>query len=224
MAKDRMQSPRSQEIERLSLLIFENSAPLHWLLAKLLPDIAAKDYKIELKDAITKELTGQSFYVQVKGTERATYRNKKSHLHFPIERKYSQLWTDSTAAVFLVVVDVETKNGYWLYAQEFLRHNAGWKKVKKFTYRLPVEQSLEGIAAFDAAASKAIDEMKILSATAEERIEYEQKRLDLKQAMPSSFAVGSELSDEGAGSALPSQARARASFWDSSLSPRFLVG
>jgi hypothetical protein len=174
-----LQSPRSHEIEEQSRALFMLKKPSHWIPADLKPDYG-KDYHVELKDpAAGRAVTGGMFYVQVKGAEKGSYPGKKkSESVFPIERKYSKHWSTVIAPVFLVVYDLQTQKGYWLYVQEFLAKNPRWRTHSKFRYRIPLSQSFDDLDKLNDAVTKAIRERRILAASAGERLQHDAAALE----------------------------------------------
>lgn len=85
--KTSKKSPRSHEIEAEAIAFFLTNKPSHWIPAELKPDYA-KDFHVELKDPVSKDVTDKTFYVQLKGVEKGNYRRTGG---YPVHKSLTYL-------------------------------------------------------------------------------------------------------------------------------------
>jgi hypothetical protein len=108
---------KTHEIDQRAEKIFLNWLPDAWLARKQAPDFFV-DYLVEIVE--TGEPTGKHFGVQIKGYEELTetrkplsYSFKTKHLDYYLNR--------SLHPIFLLLINVSTREGYWLFAQKYLK-------------------------------------------------------------------------------------------------------
>lgn len=124
-----MKRPRSHEIDEIAMRVFQCALPPSWVVNKQPLDYA-KDYLVEIVEA--ENLTGITFLVQLKGQESLSLSKDGSHATFWLKRKYAVYYADKVRSpVFLVLVDVQQKAGYWVFVQPFLLNDLRGKKWRK---------------------------------------------------------------------------------------------
>jgi hypothetical protein len=149
----------AQKIDQAARPIFE--AAMHgWCIPSALnPDIGI-DYSVELlaEHPARKTATGDGdFLVQLKGETDAKYPNGDLSQSFPT-RDLRYFLASKRRPVFLVVVDVNTRRGYWKFLQRFAAEEADQGKLasqESITIRIPAAQTLEDPDAFRAAVAEA---------------------------------------------------------------------
>ena len=84
-------------------------------------DDYAKDYLVEIGEDDT-NLTGDSFYVQLKGQQNVAVSADGKTIRFSLETKYATYYLDKIRdlPVFLVVVDVTKRQAWYRFLQPFL--------------------------------------------------------------------------------------------------------
>ena len=109
------------------------------------PHDHGKDYLVESGNN-NGDLSGSSFYVQLKGQERAEVSAGGALVKYSLEMKYAAYYLDriKDLPVFLVVVDVNEKKGWWLFLQPVLEGNQTWRKQDSITVNLPAANVLTG--------------------------------------------------------------------------------
>jgi len=134
-------------IDQRAMKVFLASLPDHWLPRKQDPDFFI-DYLVEIVE--NGEPTGKHFGVQIKGYEDTpsapkalTYRFKTKHLYYYLNR--------SQHPIFLLLVNVTTREGYWIFAQKFLKEMALQKifdQQESLTIHFEIEDSLYNLTKF----------------------------------------------------------------------------
>src|ERR1051325_10817525 len=106
-----MQRALTHQIDEEARRVLKNALPSSWVLNELNNDYG-KDYHLELSDEAN-ELTGTAIMVQLKGQLKAVINSSRTHVAFPLEKRYSTYYYDKVKdiPVFLVVVDVTEKCG-----------------------------------------------------------------------------------------------------------------
>jgi len=100
--------------ERASTILRDLLPEVSWQVYDLSPDIA-KDHRIELVEK--GDYLGIDFVVQLKGQKATSFTRDSLHVKYRIETKYLRYYETVRAPVFLVVVDVTSGLGYWLFVQ-----------------------------------------------------------------------------------------------------------
>lgn len=128
-------------IDKKSQNIFNDYLHEDWLIRKQNPDIYI-DYFVEIADG--EEPSGITFGVQLKGTTSPRY--SKTYLKISFKTKHLIYYLDKVKQpVFIIVVDVKKKQGYWFFAQEWAKNELeirNWKNQKKIDLKIPLSNSL----------------------------------------------------------------------------------
>jgi hypothetical protein len=98
---------------------------MNWTTTKIEPDVVGLDRRIELVE--TGKHTALAAFVQIKGKRKAT-KNKGRKTGFPyvsqrLEVEHLDYYSKMTEPVFLVVVDLERLDGYWIFTQNYVRES-----------------------------------------------------------------------------------------------------
>ena len=164
-----MKRHRTHQIDELAQRIFKNALPPTWVVNKQENDYA-KDFHVEIGED-NSDLTGSSFFVQLKGQEKADISADGSLVKYCLEIKYAAYYLDKIKdlPVFLVVVDVNSKKGWWLFLQPVLDANQAWRKkggqnAKKkpcVTVSLPISNDISDTASLRMAVEEAKKWMRL---------------------------------------------------------------
>jgi hypothetical protein len=178
-ARENIERGVSRDIEKDAIDIFKAQLPRHWEPQELKPDYNL-DYHVVITEKESRTVTGRMFYVQLKGTANPQYITKKEVIAYPLELRRLTHFCDEVIAMpaLLVVVDVKAKKAYWLYTQEFLRSNRDWRRRTKYALHIPIANDLADFQRLESEVERAIKEMRILSATALDRVRHEAARLE----------------------------------------------
>ena len=65
--------------------------------------------------------------LQIKASERLQIASSGNHYFFQLRTEDYNLWMFEYNPVFLVLFDIETRYGYWLYVQEYFSSSTGRK-------------------------------------------------------------------------------------------------
>lgn len=106
--------------------------------------------------------TGIEFVVQLKGQAHVSLNKKKTHAKFKFEVKYLNYYMSLAWPVFLVVVDISTKLGYWVFLQQYVVQSPQSlkKRTKKhLTIQLPTAPLISDAVALQKAATEAREYM-----------------------------------------------------------------
>jgi hypothetical protein len=106
----------SDKVEEGARLFFEVWLPLTWKKRVQHPDIAI-DYRVEVEDQ--GEPTGKHFLAQVKG--RSLHKRKHARFSERFRTKDLRYYLRCEEPVYLFLIDPSAKEGYWLFAQEYIR-------------------------------------------------------------------------------------------------------
>lgn len=156
-----MEKSRSHQIDDLAQRILRDALPPTWIVNKQSEDYA-KDYLVEIGDE-NGRLTGTSFYIQLKGQAEADLSADGATVPFSLESKYAEYYLDkvSDLPVFLILVDVNKKIGWWTFLQPLLRDDQKWRKQKSITLRLPTANSITEISQLQVAIVEANKWMRV---------------------------------------------------------------
>jgi hypothetical protein len=96
---------------------------INWTTSKLDPDIVGLDRRIELVEE--GKHTASVAFVQIKGRRKAN-KSKGRKTGFPyvsqrLEVEHLDYYSKMSEPVFLVVVDLEKQDGYWIFIQKYVR-------------------------------------------------------------------------------------------------------
>jgi len=108
-------------VENKAIELLKSLLPESWLWRQQAPDYFV-DYNVEVVEA--GELTGVQFGVQVKGSQSVKIR--KGGIRYRMDRKPLLYYRDNARVpVFVALVDVNQGKAHWLFAQQYLREQAG---------------------------------------------------------------------------------------------------
>ncbi len=150
-----MKRHRSHQIDQLAQQILHDALPSTWVINEQFKDYA-KDYLVEIGED-NGTLTGSSFYIQLKGQEHADFSADGLLVSFSLLSKYAKYYLDQITdlPVFLVVVDVNKKIGWWLFLQPVLEENQKWRKQDSVTIRLSTSNVITNTTEFRTAVDDA---------------------------------------------------------------------
>jgi hypothetical protein len=157
-----MKRHRSHQIDERAQRAFREALPPMWVANEHRNDYG-KDYLIEIGEN-NGELTGSSFYVQLKGQEKARRSADGTTIKFSLETKYATYYLDKIKdlPVFLVVVDVNQKRGWFEFLQPFLHADQSWRKRKSVTIDIPILSDIANSAVLRRAVESAKQFMRLL--------------------------------------------------------------
>jgi len=150
-----MKRPMTHQIDERAQRVFKDALPPAWVVNEQ-PNDYGKDYLVEISED-DGTLTGDSFFVQLKGQNSATIKHDEKTVTYVLETKYSTYYLDKVRdiPVFLFVVDVSQKDGWWLFHQESLKSDPTWRDFKSRTLRLPLKNRLNDTHAIRKAVANA---------------------------------------------------------------------
>lgn len=127
--------------------IFESTIPPQWVTNRLTCDYG-KDYEIELAE--NNELTGEVAYIQLKGTRTVKKDRLRKHIKFRLESKYVIYAVQKLKKhpLFLVLVEVSTKNAWWICIQRYFSAKNLQQLRKTVTIQIPVNNHLSNLPRF----------------------------------------------------------------------------
>jgi hypothetical protein len=171
-----MQKHSTHVIDEKAVRIFkEFLPPQDWTIYDIKPDYG-KDHKVELVKG--GEHTGLSFWVQVKGQKKVR-RLKDGTITFKLETKDLDYHTKLSVPMFLVVVNVTKRVGYWVFTQDYERtrlRNVAWRSQEYIQVHLPPSNTLSDTSLLRQSVKQAIRYMNGL--TFQSDIGAEQRRLE----------------------------------------------
>jgi hypothetical protein len=142
------------EIDQRAIKVFLSGLSDIWLPRKQDPDFFV-DYLVEIVE--NGEPTGLHFAAQVKGYEDAA--NEQKLLSYSFKTKHLKYYLNrSQHPVFLFLINVTTREGYWLFAQKYLKEKASAKVLDEqasLTIHFSAEDSLFNFTKFKCLLSEA---------------------------------------------------------------------
>lgn len=131
----------AHEIDDIAKGIFNYKKPKNWVINEFNNDYGI-DYHVEVFDDNGKS-TSIVFYVQLKGQESIEINNDKIKFVFKTER-LKDYFTKHSLPVFLMLVDTEKENIYWLFLQKYINEflnekHPKWITQKTVTIDIPIE-------------------------------------------------------------------------------------
>ena len=137
-----MKRHRTHQIDELAQQFFRAAIPPTWSYNEQQNDYG-KDYLVEPGDD-DGEQTGLNFFVQLKGQEQVEFTGDGSHAKFSLETKHAAYYVDKIKdlPVFIVVVDVNAKKGWYHFIQPSLELDQSWRKQESVTIYLPASNDL----------------------------------------------------------------------------------
>ncbi len=150
-----MKRPLSHQIDGRARPILLDALPSSWIANSHDIDYG-KDYLVEIGEN-NGDLTGSSFYIQLKGKAKATFTADGTAIKLKLESKYATYYLDKIKdlPVFLVVVDVKLKKGRWLFLQPWLQKNQAWRTQDSITVDIPIGNDLSDTGTFRSAVEAA---------------------------------------------------------------------
>lgn len=147
-----MKRPRQHQIDAEAQTILLSHIPSSWVVNEQKKDYA-KDFLVEI--CKREHLTGSGFFIQLKGSDKIECKN--GCVRFPLETKYAEYYRDKLKEVpiFLVVVNVKKRTGWWIFLQEYLSGNTNWRRQKTSTIKIPAKNQLSNSDALENAVVKA---------------------------------------------------------------------
>ncbi len=134
-------------------------SPIKWSVNGLTDDDYGKDFLAEwIEDPNTGDLSGQSIYIQLKGTSKKPKhaRGRKDCFSFQLKKKHAVYYVDKVdIPVFLVLSHNSAERAYYVFVQSFLEQKQGWRQKKSVAIHLPIANDLANGAAFEKAAEEA---------------------------------------------------------------------
>ena len=137
-----MKRGRTHQIDELAQRYLRDTIPATWIYNEHKHDYG-KDYLVEPGDP-DGELTGLNFFVQLKGQEQVELTADRRLVKFSLQTMHAAYYVDKIKElpVFLVVVDVNKKRGWYHFIQPALELNQTWRKQKSLTIYLPASNDL----------------------------------------------------------------------------------
>jgi hypothetical protein len=182
----------SLEVDQAAQALFNQwfHAP-DWLVRKQEPDIHI-DYRVEAVES--REPVGLHFQAQIKG--RSMYRRKTKKLAEPLKTKHLRYYLSCQEPVFVFLIDPDTKEGHWLFAQQYLKEKVGDKDLrtqKTLTLQFDPECSMENVSSFRKHLAKAWAYMKELHpGSIQAALEKARRELEAKEPRLSYEITASE--------------------------------
>lgn len=150
-----MKLSKQQIIDQKAQRIFSPALPPDWIIRERHPDFGV-DYLIEIFE--NKEPAGLEFAVQLKGTENP--RIVRTTARFSAETPHLVYWMDKIRhPVFLVHIDVKTKQGWWLFIQKYIHDGKirpDWRAKTKVSVEFPIDQRLDDVPTLRKAIEEAV--------------------------------------------------------------------
>ena len=143
-----MKRHRTHQIEELSRHFFLTAIPPTWSYNEQENDYG-KDYLVEPGES-DGEQTGLNFFVQLKGQEAVEYTPDKKSVKFKLETMHAAYYVDKVKdlPVFLIVVDVNAKKGWYHFLQPGLEIDQGWRNQDTVTVYPSVSNDLTDMVKF----------------------------------------------------------------------------
>jgi len=137
-----MNRHKTHQIDESAQTVLRSALALTWVVNEQHKDYG-KDYLTEIGED-NGDLTGISFYIQLKGQERAKFSRDRNFVKCTLDKKYADYYHDRVEdlPVFLVVVDVNMKRGWWLFLQAALYEDQSWRARNSVTLSLPVSNDI----------------------------------------------------------------------------------
>jgi len=134
------------EIDQKAKGILKSLFPNNWLIREHIPDFHV-DYLIETP--IENEPSGKNFAVQLKGREKINVN--KGIISYQIATKHLRYYIRFEIPIYLILVNVEKKIGYWLFFQKYIKESINesvLNKQKTITLKIPVKNEIRKIEEF----------------------------------------------------------------------------
>jgi hypothetical protein len=172
-----MKNHKSHIIDATAIDVFKCSLPKEdWKIYDISPDYG-KDQKVELIE--DGELTGKSFWVQLKGQEKP-HRRRDGVITFKLETEQLKYHLKLPQPMFLVVIDVKKRTGYWVCTQSYAANELkddSWRRQTYIQIRLDPADSLSNPSRLRTSVERAIrstSRMAIRNLVLDEKRELEE--------------------------------------------------
>ena len=151
-----MQKHSTHQIDCRGKLILQDTLPVTWSVNEQNSDYG-KDFHIELGES-DGEMTGDSLYVQLKSSVGHKFNFDRSEATFTLKSMHARYFAKvKDLPIFLVLIDVSSKVGYYLFLQGWLNDNQSWKRKKTVFVGVPTKNVLSESAALTIAIREAKD-------------------------------------------------------------------
>ena len=142
-----MKRSKSHKINEKGMRIFEDALPENWVSNPQGKDYG-KDYLIEIGDT-SEEMTGDSFYVQLKSVEKAKLNKTEEFVSFSLQSRHARYFTKiKDLPVFLVVADNSTRACWYVFLQPVLHKDQSFLHKREIAIRIPISNSVSKHAEF----------------------------------------------------------------------------
>lgn len=148
-----MKQNAKQRIGRKGENLFRLMLPDEWVPRKVDSEFGDDFHVLEAKGD---DILPGGFWVQVK--TKATVKTRGADIKLQLEQKDLRFWADpaNVMPVFLVVVDLHTKKGYYRFMRQYLEETLkGWENTSEPTVYVPLANDISDHAAFIAAIADA---------------------------------------------------------------------
>ncbi|MBX3417917.1 MAG: DUF4365 domain-containing protein [Pirellulaceae bacterium] len=136
-----MKRPKSHKINEKGMRIFESAIPENWVANPQSKDYG-KDFVVEIGNPCD-ELSGESFYVQLKSTANVKKLKTGKFIIQDLESRHARYFANvKDLPVYLIVVDVNSGNGWFVFLQPILLANQSWKYNRQISIRIPEDNLL----------------------------------------------------------------------------------
>ncbi len=137
-----MRRTRSHIIETESENIFRNSLPSEWIIRKIETDYGV-DYEVEIVDV--EVVTGNRFWVQLKGTRAINIRKNKlnaEYIAYRVNPNLLEYALRCSYPLLICIVDVSDPEVYWMPLRNWITArldniNFNWRNQGSVTVRIP---------------------------------------------------------------------------------------
>jgi len=151
-----LQKHSSHQTDDIGKQILAASLPRNWVRNEHFSDYG-KDFHVELCD-LDDELTGESIYVQLKSTALQKHNKDRSMATYSLESKHACYYSKvKDLPVFLILIDITTRVGYYLFLQKWLDENQGWKRKRNVSVGVPTKNLLSDSITLTTAINEAKD-------------------------------------------------------------------
>jgi len=178
MANDGKYSHISHEINRRGKAIFRDKTT--WCIVnELTEEDYAKDFSVEMIEKTTRLVTGVFSYIQLKSQLAPSIHQDGRSVSYSLSKSDLAYWCDRlTLPLFVVIVDVERKEGWFLFIQKYMEAQKDWRNQDSFTVNLPIENSISNREAFEAAIEAAFEYMRAKGGSPQDALKWTAEQLE----------------------------------------------
>ncbi|MGV3756334.1 MAG: DUF4365 domain-containing protein [Verrucomicrobiota bacterium] len=151
---------KSFETDQSAIMHFRSTLPVSWLYREQKPDFFV-DFVVET--VTDGEPTGINFGVQVKGRSKLKYSKESVSLQF--KTKHLSYYLEKCVyPVFVILVDIDTKKIFWLFAQKYINEMVSRYELTKgkVNLKIPIANKLESMDIFNSALNQSVTYMQHL--------------------------------------------------------------